>query len=193
MLRKLAKHLLRTVPAAQNPEEPNSIRGALTTGFMKPKKLYQDLTIDEPLPHDPVIEAAVDAMTPEQTKASIESAWFTNPGGHFRRRILKKLERAGLVRFIKAPDDGREQMQFAVAEDPRIPPEQQLALKLVVDLIKAVDGALDDPYDPNRTRADYEPDGAIALFDAVADQLGRTPTKDEWLAELSRIKTRAVQ
>ena len=76
MLRKLAKHLLRTVPAAQNPEEPNSIRGALTTGFMKPKKLYQDLTIDQPLPHDPVIEAEVDAMTPEQTKALFSPAKF---------------------------------------------------------------------------------------------------------------------
>ncbi len=158
----------------------------------QPRKLYQDLTIDEPLPHDPFIEAEVDAMTPEQRKALFESGWFANPGGHFRRRILKQLERAGVMRFIKAPD-GREQMQFAVAEDPRIPPQLQRSLKLVVDLVKAVDGALDDPYDPNRTRADYEADGAIALLDALADQLGHTPTKDEWLAELFRIKTRAVQ
>ena len=97
----------------------------------KPRnKLYQDLTIDEPLPHDPVLEAEVNAMTPELMKASIKSAWFANPGGHFRRRILKKLERAGVMRFIKAPD-GREQMQFA--DDPRIPPNfnEVLSLSLI--------------------------------------------------------------
>ena len=36
--KKLAKQLLRTVPAAQKPNEA-SIRGALTTAFMKPEKL----------------------------------------------------------------------------------------------------------------------------------------------------------
>ena len=163
----------------------------MTKPYKPPRtKLYQDLTVDEPLPHDPVLAAEVNAMTLEQMMASIESAWFANPGGDFRRRILKKLERAGVIRFIKAPD-GREQMQFA--DDARIPPNLQRGLKLVVDLVKAVDGALDDPYDPNRTRADYEPDGEIALFDALAEQLGRTPTKAEWLAELCRVKTRAAQ
>lgn len=117
-------------------------------------KHYRDLSIDEPLPRDPKLEAMVAAMTPERMKASFESAWFANPGGHFRRRILKKLERAGVMRFIKAPDDGREQMQFS--DDPRIPPKLQRDIKLVVDLVKAVDGALDDPYDPKRTHADYE-------------------------------------
>lgn len=120
------------------------------------RKLYQDLTIDEPLPRDPVIEAEVEAMTPKQIMAATEAAWFANPGGHFRRRILKKLERAGVMRFVKAPD-GREQMQFADADNPRISSELQRGLKLVVDLVIAVDGALDDPYDPNRTRADYSP------------------------------------
>jgi hypothetical protein len=37
--RKLAKELLRTVPAAQEPEEPLSIRGALSTAFMKPENV----------------------------------------------------------------------------------------------------------------------------------------------------------
>ncbi len=73
---KLARKLLRTVPAAPNLEGFSSIRWALNTAFMKPKKLYQDLTIDQPLPHDPVIEAEVDAMTPEQTKALFESSKF---------------------------------------------------------------------------------------------------------------------
>jgi hypothetical protein len=163
----------------------------MTKPYKPRTKLYQDLTVDEPLPHDPVAEAEAYAMAPEQMKSSFESAWFANPGGHFRRRILKKLERAGVVKFIKALDDDREQMQFA--DDPRIPPKLQRGLKLVVDLVKAVDGALDDPYDPNRTRADYEPDGKIALFDALAEQLGRAPTKAEWLAELCRVKTRAAQ
>jgi hypothetical protein len=163
----------------------------MTKPYQPRTKLYQDLTIDEPLPHDPVVEAVAAAMTPEQMKASFESAWFANPGGHFRRRILKQLEHAGVMRLIKTPDDGREQMQFA--DGPRIPPELQRGLKLVVDLVKSVHGALDDPYDPNRTRADYEPDGEIALFNALANQLGRTPTKDEWLAELCRTKTEAVQ
>jgi hypothetical protein len=162
----------------------------MTKPYKPRTKLYQDLTVDEPLPHDPVREAKVKAMTPQQIKAAIESAWFANPGGHFRRRILKKLERAGVMRFIRAPD-GREQMQFA--DDPRIPPKLQRAVKQAVDLVQAVDGALDDPYDPNRTRADYEPDGKIALFDALAEQLGRAPTEAEWLAELCRVKTRAAQ
>lgn len=82
-------------------------------------------------------------------------------------------------------------MQFS--DDPRIPPELQRGIKLIVDLVKAVDGALDDPFDPERTRADYEPDGKIALFEALANQLGRAPTKDEWLAALFRIRTEAVQ
>jgi hypothetical protein len=120
------------------------------------RKLYQNLSIDEPLPRDPELEAMAAGMTPEQIEASFEPVWFSNPGGHFRRRILKKLERAGVMRFIKAPD-GRELMQFS--NDPRNPPGLQRALKLVVDLVKAVVGALDDPYDPNRTRADYEPYG----------------------------------
>ena len=120
------------------------------------RKLYQNLSVDEPLPRDPELKTMVAGMTPEQIKASFESTWFSNPGGHFRRRTLKKLERAGVMRFIKARD-GREQMQFS--DDPRIPPELQRTLKLVVSLVKAVDGALDDPYNPNRTRADYEPYG----------------------------------
>jgi hypothetical protein len=90
----------------------------MTKPYKPRTKLYQDLTVDESLPHDPVLEAEVNAMTPELMKASIESAWFSNPGGHFRRRILKKLERAGVMKFIKAPD-GREQMQFA---DDLLPP-----------------------------------------------------------------------
>jgi hypothetical protein len=36
---KLAKELLRTVPAAQKPKEPTSIRGALSTAFMKPENV----------------------------------------------------------------------------------------------------------------------------------------------------------
>ena len=37
--KKLAKELLRTVPAAQEPEGPRSIRGALSTAFMKPENV----------------------------------------------------------------------------------------------------------------------------------------------------------
>jgi hypothetical protein len=37
--RRLAKELLRTVPAAQEPDEPRSIRGALSTAFMKPENV----------------------------------------------------------------------------------------------------------------------------------------------------------
>jgi hypothetical protein len=45
---KLAKELVRTVPAAQNADEPLSIRGALSTAFMKPENVigalvYTDL------------------------------------------------------------------------------------------------------------------------------------------------------
>jgi hypothetical protein len=36
---KLARQLLRTVPAAQEPDEPRSIRGALSTAFMKPRNI----------------------------------------------------------------------------------------------------------------------------------------------------------
>jgi hypothetical protein len=37
--KKLAKELLRTVPAAQDPGEASSIRGALSTAFMKPENV----------------------------------------------------------------------------------------------------------------------------------------------------------
>jgi hypothetical protein len=37
--KKLAKELLRTVPAAQEPDGPCSIRGALSTAFMKPENV----------------------------------------------------------------------------------------------------------------------------------------------------------
>ena len=37
--KKLAKELLRTVPAARKPGEAVSIRGALTTAFMKPENV----------------------------------------------------------------------------------------------------------------------------------------------------------
>ena len=37
--KKLAKELLRTIPAAQKPGEACSIRGALSTAFMKPENL----------------------------------------------------------------------------------------------------------------------------------------------------------
>jgi hypothetical protein len=37
--KKLAKELLRTVPAAQKAEEPNSVRGKLSTAFMKPENV----------------------------------------------------------------------------------------------------------------------------------------------------------
>ena len=37
--KKLAKQLLRTVPAAQKPSEAVSIRGALSTAFMKPENV----------------------------------------------------------------------------------------------------------------------------------------------------------
>jgi hypothetical protein len=37
--KKLAKQLLRTVPAAQKAEEPSSVRGKLNTAFMKPKNV----------------------------------------------------------------------------------------------------------------------------------------------------------
>ena len=38
--KKLAKKLLRTVPAAEDPVEPKSIRGALTTAFMRPENVF---------------------------------------------------------------------------------------------------------------------------------------------------------
>ena len=45
--RKLAKELLRTVPAAQEPEEPRSIRGALSTAFMKPENVISALVYSD--------------------------------------------------------------------------------------------------------------------------------------------------
>jgi hypothetical protein len=118
------------------------------------KKHYRDLTIDEPLPEDAEARAHVQALTPEQLQAQIEASWFMNPGGHFRRRILKMLERAGVMKMVVL--DGQEQMKFADVDDPAIPPELQQGMKHVIDLIKAVDGHLDDAYDPDRTRADYQ-------------------------------------
>lgn len=44
---KLAKELLRTVPAAQEPGKPNSIRGALSTAFMKPENVIGALVYSD--------------------------------------------------------------------------------------------------------------------------------------------------
>ena len=45
--RKLAKELLRTVPAAQEPFEFGSMRGKLTTAFLKPKNVVAVITHDD--------------------------------------------------------------------------------------------------------------------------------------------------
>jgi hypothetical protein len=45
--KKLAKELLRTVPAAQKPNEPLSIRGALITAFMKPENVIGALVYSD--------------------------------------------------------------------------------------------------------------------------------------------------
>ena len=121
------------------------------------KKLYQDLSIDEPLPHDPEIEAEVRGASPEQLEAMFEEAWFTNPGGHFRRRILKKFENAGLLRIVVKPD-GHEQIQMARSDNPKVPPKAREGLASLFELLKAVDGELDEPYDAGRTRTDYDPE-----------------------------------
>ena len=118
---------------------------------MTKKKLYQDLAIDEPLPHDPELEAEVRGASPEQLKAMFEEGWFTNPGGHFRRRILRKFENAGLLRIVTMPE-GHEQIQMAALDNPKVSPEQREDLASLFDLLKAVDGMLDEPYDPERTR-----------------------------------------
>jgi len=62
-------------------------------------------------------------------------------------------ERTGLVRIVVLPD-GCEQIQFS--GDPNMSPEDREALDSVFDLLTAVGGELDAPYDPERTRADYE-------------------------------------
>ncbi len=67
------------------------------------RKLYQNLSIDEPLPRDPELEVMAAGITPEQIEASFEPVWFSNPGGHFRRRILEKLERAGVMNSSRRP------------------------------------------------------------------------------------------
>lgn len=121
------------------------------------KKLYQDLTLDEPLPFDPEIEAEVLGMSPEQQKAMFEEGWFTNPGGHFRRRILKHCENAGLLQIVTKPDGG-EQIQMARSDNPKVPPEMRERIDILIELLKAVDGELDAPYDPERTRTDYNPE-----------------------------------
>ena len=45
--KRLAKELLHTVPAAQEPEEPRSIRGALSTAFMKPENVISALVYSD--------------------------------------------------------------------------------------------------------------------------------------------------
>ena len=45
--KKLAKELLRTVPAAQEPDGPRSIRGALSTAFMKPENVIGALVYSD--------------------------------------------------------------------------------------------------------------------------------------------------
>jgi hypothetical protein len=122
------------------------------------RKLYQDLSIDEPLPHDPELEAEVRALSPEQQKAMFEKGWFANPGGHFRRRILRQYEKTGALRIVVAPD-GHEEIQMMDWDDPRLSPEQREFLISLFELLEAVKGCLDEPYDPERTRADY--DGAV--------------------------------
>jgi hypothetical protein len=118
---------------------------------MTERKHYRDLSLDDPTPHDPAIEAKVDAMTPEQLRAVLEEAWFTNPGGHFRRRIIRKYERAGLAKVVVMPN-GSERLMYGDAPE----------LDLLIKLLDAVGGELDAPYDPNRTRADYNSEEQIS-------------------------------
>ncbi len=119
------------------------------------KKLYQDLSIDEPLPHDAELEAEFRKMSPEQQKAEFENAWFMNPGGHFRRRIIKKFENAGLLQIIVKPDG--EHIQVVPSDHPEVAPEDRERLALLIEMLTAVD-VLDEPYDPERTRNDYDPE-----------------------------------
>jgi hypothetical protein len=115
------------------------------------RKHYKDLSIDEPASHIvgfETIEAEVNQASREQLTAWFEEAWFTNPGGHFRRRIVKKYERAGLAKIVVMPD-GSEQLRFA-------DPSSDNGLGILMPLLEAVDFVLDEPYDPDRTRADYE-------------------------------------
>jgi hypothetical protein len=135
----------------------------------KPVKYYRDLAIDEPLEARgdaetrEKVRAEVKAMTPEQITAGFERGWFMNPGGHFRRRILKKMENVGAMRWVTNPD-GSLSAQFAKTDIP--------GFLQVIELLKAVDGALDDPYDPERTRADYE-NFALAQQKRIAARLER--------------------
>lgn len=118
---------------------------------MTKRKHYRDLSIDEPVSHVvgyEEVEAELRSASPEQIKAWMEEAWFTNPGGHCRRRLLRKYERAGILRIVVTPD-GREQIEFL--DDQRTPADDFL-----IDLLMAVGGVLDEPYDPERTRAHYE-------------------------------------
>lgn len=124
---------------------------------MTKRKLYQDLSIDEPLPHDPALEAEVSSASPEQLKAMFEEGWFANPGGHFRRRILRQVENAGFLRIVTMPE-GHEQIQMVNWDHPKVLPEQRECLISLFDLLTAVDGELDEPYDAGRTRTDYDPE-----------------------------------
>jgi hypothetical protein len=114
---------------------------------------YDELGIDEPLPDTPrnrAIRAKAETATHEERLAGMDEAWFINPGGIFRMRILRHFEREGLVKFTSAsikivnPDN-----------HPHMPAELAEVIRHLVELMQAVGGVLDEPEDMNRTRADY--------------------------------------
>ena len=146
------KELERTVVMSRQQRRAAERAQMKSSKGAKPVKHYRDLTIDEPpeAMGGEFLEKAnaeVEAMTPEQLKAMLEDEWFMNPGGHFRRRILKRIENAGGMRVVEKPD-GSLAVQFAETDNPGV--------LHVMELLEAVNGAFDDPYDPERTREDYE-------------------------------------
>ncbi len=118
------------------------------------RKHYRDLSIDEPLPHDPAIEAEVNSASPEQVKQMFEEAWFTNPGGIFRRRILRKFENAGLMRIVETPEGYEIQVLCELDLVGDVLATKDLIeiakVRHLIGLLEAVDFELDEPYDPER-------------------------------------------
>lgn len=117
-------------------------------------KLYQDLDIDEPLdnctgpsvPSVAELKVVVGAMTDEERTAQIVVAWITNPGGHFRARIIRQMEQAGLVTYDPV---------IKFTSPPGAPlvnlnGKRMTIGQLMERLYATVKGNLTEPYDPDR-------------------------------------------
>jgi hypothetical protein len=133
-------------------------------------KRHSELTIDDPLSLalTPERESEIEAMSDEESYALMLRAWLTNPGGHFRLRVLKhQLESFGLTEFLPMPGDSKTYVVFYV-------PKPLPYLEKIIELTRLVDFELTEPCDGGRTiehyealRAGGERQQRIEMFDAL--------------------------